>query len=73
MLKGKEGFCLVAYEVVCNCHKFIQSVSVGHPGTRNNKQHIVRTDNTVRDGLVGKKWLAELQVLDNQCWCEWIP
>ena len=46
MLKDKEGFCLIAYEVVCNCCKFIQSVLVGHPGTRNDK-HIVRTVNTV--------------------------
>ena len=43
MFKGKEGFCSVAYEVARNCRKFIQSVSVGHPGTRNDK-HIVRTD-----------------------------
>ena len=33
MFKGKEGFCSIAYEVVCNCRNFIQLVSVGHPGT----------------------------------------
>ena len=56
MFKGKDGFCSIAYEVICNCRKFIQSVSVGHPGTRNNK-HIVRTDNTVMELLEGNGWL----------------
>ena len=56
MFKGKEGFCSIVYEVVCNCRKFIQSVSVGHPGTRNDK-HIVRTDNTVMELLEGNGWL----------------
>ena len=62
MFKGKEGFCSIAYEVVCNCRKFIQSVSVGHPGTRNDK-HIVRTDNTVMDLLEGNGWL------NSKTWC----
>ena len=65
MFKGKERFCLIAYEVVCNCRKFIQSVLVGHSGTRNYKQKYC-------DGIVGRRWLAELQVLDHQC-CEWNP
>ena len=58
MFKDKKRFCLVAYEVVRNCRKFIQSVSVdvGHPGTRNDK-HIVRTDQTVMDLLEGNGWL----------------
>ena len=43
MYKGKEGFPSIAYEVICSSRKFIQSVSVRHPGTRNDK-HIVRTD-----------------------------
>jgi hypothetical protein len=46
MYKGKEGYPSVAYEVICTSRKFIQSVSVGHPGSRNDK-HIVRTDETV--------------------------
>ena len=49
-------------EVVCNCRKFIQSVSVGHPGTRNDK-HIVRTDQTVMDLLEGNNWL------NSKTWC----
>ena len=56
MFKGKEEFCSIAYEVLCNCRKFIQSVSVGHPGTRNDK-HIVRKDNTVMELLEGTGWL----------------
>ena len=62
MFKGKEGFCSVAYEVVCNCRKFIQSVSVGHPETRNDK-HIVRTDQTVMDLLEGNGWMS------SKSWC----
>ena len=56
MYKGKEGFPSVAYEVICSSRKFIQSVSVGHPGTRNDK-HIVRTDYAVMDLLQGNGWL----------------
>ena len=71
MLKGKEGFCSIfLYEGVCNCRKFIQSVSVGHPGTRNKKHNCENQQHC--DGLVGGKWLAELQVLNDQC-CEWNP
>ena len=62
MFKGKEGFCSIAYEVVCNCRKFIQSVSVGHPGTRNDK-HIVRTDQSAMDLLEGNGWL------NSKTWC----
>jgi hypothetical protein len=47
---------LIAYEVVCDCRKFFQSISVGHPGTRNDK-HIVSTDDTVMDLLEGNGWL----------------
>ena len=56
MYKGKEGFPSIAYEVICSSRKFIQSVSVGHPGTRNDK-HIVRTDYSVVDLLQGNGWL----------------
>jgi hypothetical protein len=52
MYTGKECFLSVAYEVICTARKFIQSVSVGHPGSRNNK-HIVKTDETVLDLLEG--------------------
>ena len=56
MYTGKECFPSVAYEVICTARKFIQSVSVGHPGSRNNK-HIVKTDKTVLDLLEGNGWL----------------
>ena len=56
MLKDKEGFCSIAYQRVCNCRKYIQSVLVGHPGTRNDK-HVVRTDNTVMEFWEGNGWL----------------
>jgi Plant transposon protein len=56
MYKGKEGFPSIAYEVICTARKFIQSVSVGHPGSRNDK-HIVRTDSSVMDLLEGNGWL----------------
>ena len=64
MFKGKEGFCSIAYEVVCNCRKFIQSLLVvGHTaGTRNDK-HIVRTDSAVMDLLEGNGWL------NSKSWC----
>ena len=56
MYKGKEGYPSIAYEVICTSRKFIQSVSVGHPGSRNDK-HIVRTDETVMSLLYGNGWL----------------
>jgi Plant transposon protein len=56
MYKGKEGYPSVAYEVICTSRKFIQSVSVGHPGSRNDK-HIVRTDEAVMSLLYGNGWL----------------
>jgi hypothetical protein len=56
MYKGKEGYTSIAYKVICTSQKFIQSVSAGDPGARNNK-HIVRTDNTVMSLLNGKGWL----------------
>lgn len=39
----------VKYKVVCTSHKFIQSVSYGHLGARNDK-HIARTDVSVESG-----------------------
>ncbi|KAI2498892.1 Plant transposon protein [Fragilaria crotonensis] len=56
MYTGKEGFPSIAYEVICTARKFIQSVSVGHPGSRNDK-HIVRTDDSVMQLLEGNGWL----------------
>ena len=56
MYKGREGFPSIAYKVICSSRKFIQSVSVGHPGSRNDK-HIVRTDNSVMQLLEGNGWL----------------
>ena len=56
MYTGKEGFPSIAYEVICTSCKFIQSVSVGHPGSRNDK-HIVRTDDSVMQLLEGNGWL----------------
>jgi hypothetical protein len=56
MYKGKEGYPSIAYEVICTSRKFIQSVSGGHPGSRNDK-HIVRTDETVMSLLYGNGWL----------------
>lgn len=53
---GKEGYPSIAYEVICTSRKFIQSVTVGHPGTRNDK-HIVRTDESVTNLLYGNGWL----------------
>ena len=48
---------LIAYNVVCNARKFIQSVSLGMPGTHNDK-HIVKLD-TVAVSLHrgGSSWL----------------
>ena len=31
---GKEGFPSISYEVICTLRKFIQSMTVGHPGSR---------------------------------------
>lgn len=55
--KGKEHFPLVAYEVVCTSRKFIQSVSWGHPGSRNDK-HIARTDAAIMNLLEPNDWLG---------------
>jgi Plant transposon protein len=55
--KGKESFPSVAYEVVCTSRKFIQSVSCGHPGSRNDK-HIARTDAAIMNLLSPQDWLA---------------
>ena len=56
MFKGKEGFPSIAYEVICTSRKFVQSVSCGHPGSRNDK-HIVITDKSVIQLLEGNGWL----------------
>jgi hypothetical protein len=56
MYKGKEGFPSLAYQVVCTSRKCIQSVSFGHPGSRNDK-HIARTDRAITDLLYGNGWL----------------
>ena len=56
MYTGKEGYPSVAYEVICTARKFIQSVSCGHPGTRNDK-HIVKTDPSVMQLLEFNGWL----------------
>jgi hypothetical protein len=56
MYTGKEGFPSVAYEVICTARKFIQSVSCGHPGTRNDK-HIAKTDPSVMQLLENNSWL----------------
>ena len=56
MYTGKEGYPSVAYEVICTCRKFIQSVSCGHPGTRNDK-HIVKTDVSVMQLMESNGWL----------------
>ncbi len=56
MYSGKEAYPSVAYEVICTCRKFIQSVSCGHPGTRNDK-HIGKTDQSVMQLLENNGWL----------------
>jgi hypothetical protein len=68
MYKGKEGYPSVAYEVICTSRKFIQSVSVGHPGSRNDK-HIVRTDKTVMSLLYGWQWLVTVTSIGLYCGC----
>jgi hypothetical protein len=56
MYSGKEGYPSVAYEVICTCRKFIQSVSCGHPRTRNDK-HIAKTDHLIMQLLDNNGWL----------------
>ena len=56
MYSGKEGYPRVACEVMCTARKFIQSVSCGHPGTRNDK-HIAKTDRSVMQLLENNSWL----------------
>ena len=55
MFKDKEGYPSIAYEVICTSQKFIQSVTVGHPGSQNGK-HIVRMDDSVMKLLQGNGW-----------------
>ena len=57
MYCGKEKYPSVAYEVVCTSRKFIQSVSCGHPGSRNDK-HIARTDAAIMNLLEPNDWLG---------------
>lgn len=57
LYKGKEHYPSVAYEVVCTSRKFIQSVSCGHPGARNDK-HIARTDAAIMNLLCPHDWLG---------------
>jgi Plant transposon protein len=57
LFKGKEKYPSVAYEVVCTSRKFIQSVSPGHPGSRNDK-HIARTDPAIMNLLNPNHWLS---------------
>ncbi len=56
MYSGMEGFSSIAYELICISRKFIQSVSVGHPGSQIDK-HIVRTDNLDMQLLEENGWL----------------
>ena len=60
LFKGKEQHPSVSYEVVCTARKFIQSVSPGHPGSRNDK-HIARTDPAIMNLLEQNHWLASKQ------------
>jgi hypothetical protein len=55
MYTGKEGYPSIAYEVICTSRRRIQSVSFGHPGSRNDK-HIVRTDQSVMSLVEGNGW-----------------
>ena len=57
LYKGKEIYPSVSYEVVCTSRKFIQSVSCGHPGSRNDK-HIARTDVAITNLLLPQDWLG---------------
>jgi Plant transposon protein len=59
MYKGKEGYPTVAYQAICTSRKFIQNVSVGHPGARNDK-HIVKTDAAVMQLLDGSSWFNSI-------------
>ena len=54
--KARRDFPSIAYQAICTSRKFIQSVSFGHPGSRNDK-HIVRTDDSVMQLLEGNGWL----------------
>jgi hypothetical protein len=56
MYKGKEGYPSVAYEVKSTSRKFIQSVSCGHPGARNDK-HIFKTDLAMMGLMQTNGWL----------------
>ena len=50
LFKGKEKHKSIFYQVVCTSRKFVQSVSPGHPGSRNDK-HIARTDPAIMNLL----------------------
>jgi hypothetical protein len=46
LYKGKESYPSIAYNVVVTNRRFIQSVSQGHPGARNDK-HMSRLDDVL--------------------------
>jgi hypothetical protein len=46
LYKGKESYPSIAYNVVLTNRRFIQSVSQGHPGARNDK-HMCQLDNVL--------------------------
>ena len=58
LFKGKESFPSIAYEVIVNQTREIMSVTVGHPGARNDK-HICRMDDALSALSTG--WLANQQ------------
>ena len=74
---GKEGYPTIAYEVCVNHSKFIRSVTIGHPGTRNDKT-IVKMDPYIM-GIHNKEFLHDVtfdvQKLDGtwmQCSGAWL-
>ena len=58
LYKGKESYPSIAYEVIVNQKRFIMSVTVGHPGARNDK-HICRLDESLRHLAEG--WLSKVE------------
>jgi hypothetical protein len=57
--KGKEGYRSITNEVIFMFLKFIQAVTIGHPGSRNDT-HIVWTDGYVMQLLQGNCWLRSM-------------
>ena len=66
--KGKEGYRSITNEVIFMFLKFIQAVTIGHPGSRNDT-HIVWTDGYVMHAAVARQLLAAFHGLAN-CWAE---